>query len=256
MARDRWLSSLNKLDSLREKIDCCFAFVFEEPFTVEASVPYMDLGPVVIHKKRNDQRFNWWPDRNEVMTLKTADYYLMTDDDCRFGGPTPLGYTSSQRYYDGVLYMEENVDCGAVIMLPFLGGSPSGHKIMVADRELFALGSGLILRKLSGFDYSHSTFNRPGALDEPAAVFSRIERGYYAARTFNTPTSRPPTKKVQPGSAHPAYDDDFINTEGIGKQIRDRYQDPDWHHNARRIPKGCVTSYREQCRVLGFEPKY
>ena len=256
MAKERWLSSVHKLDPLRAKIDTCFSFVFEEPFSAAEAVPYTALGATKIVKKRNAKRFNWWPDRNEVMKQSPADIYLMTDDDCRFGGPTTSGYTSWKRYHDAILYMEKNPSCGAVCMLPFLGGAPSGKKILIAEDDLFALGSGLLLRRLPDLDYSHKVFDIPGALDESGAVFSRIERGYYTAKTFNTPTFRPPTKKVEPGAKHPGYDDDYINTKGLGSVIRKRYDDPTWHHNARRIPHGCLASYHIQCKLRGFKPRY
>ena len=256
MARERWLSSIGKLDPLLRKVNTDFAFVFEEPFTAEDAVPYTTLGSVKIEKKRNAKRYNWWPDRNNVMRAIKADYYLMTDDDCRFGGPTPQGYTSWKRYYDAIQYMDKHPDCGVVCCLPFLGGTPFGNRILVSERDLFALGSGLLLRRLPDLDYSHKVFDIPGALDESGAVFSRIERGYYVAKTYNTPTKRPPTKRVEPGAAHPGYDDDYINTKGIGNAIRKRYNDPDWHHNARRIPTGCLESYHIQCKLQGFKPRY
>jgi len=256
MARERWLSSIHKLDPLREKIDTVFSFVLQEPFTEEDAVPYKALGATKLVKKSTAKRFNWWPNRNEVVKAHKADFYLMTDDDHRFGGPTPSGYTSWERYYDAIMYMEENPDCGAVCLLPFLGGTPSGKKILIAEKDLFALGSGLLLRRLPDLDYSHKVFDIPGALDESGAVFSRIECGYYTAKTFNTPTICPPTKRVEPGAAHPSYDDNYINSKGIGGLIRKRYNDPTWHHNARRIPIGCLASYHTQCELRGFKPRY
>lgn len=256
VAKNRWLASVNKLDDLLYHIPCGFSFIFEEPFKSEDAKPYEKLGPVQIVKKRKAKIFNWWPDRNGVIAQQKAKYYLMTDDDCRFGGPTPKWYESWKRYYDAVKHLDQNKDCGGVICLPFLGGSPFGHDIMLAERELFALGSGLILRKIPGMDYSLEAFNKPGALDEPAACFSRIERGYYISRTFNTPTSRPPTKRVEKKSAHAAYDDDYINTRGIGSVIRSRYNDPSWHHNSRRIPSGCLSDYHISCTLNKWKPKY
>lgn len=248
IAYDRWLASIGKLDPLVKKISAKFAFVFEEPFTPKLAEPFRELGPVRIKKKRSAKIFNWWPDRNEVCAMaKDAQYWLMTDDDCRFGGPTPSGYESWRRYWDAVKYLDKHPDCGGVICLPFLGGTPTGAKIMPAHRELFALGSGLLLRNVRkdhGFYYSMKVFDLPGALDEPAACFSRIEKGYYIARTFNTPTARPPTKRVQPGpEAHPTYNSDMINSIGIGGVIRKRYRDPDWDHNLRRIPNGCLEMH-------------
>jgi len=134
MARERWLSSIHKLDPLREKIDTVFSFVLQEPFTEEDAVPYKALGATKLVKKSTAKRFNWWPNRNEVVKAHKADFYLMTDDDHRFGGPTPSGYTSWERYYDAIMYMEENPDCGAVCLLPFLGGTPSGKKILIAEK--------------------------------------------------------------------------------------------------------------------------
>jgi hypothetical protein len=245
MAYERWLNSVHKLDKLLDRVPTSFSFVFEEPFTQELALPFQKLGRVVLKKKRKDKIFNWWPDRNEVCrNAAGAQYWLMTDDDCRFGGPTPLGYESWRRYHDAIKYLDAHPSCGGVICLPFLGGSASGSKIMVAHRELFALGSGLLLRNVSkqhSFFYSMKVFDRAGALDEPAACFSRIEKGYYIARTFNTPTARPPTKRVQPGpEAHPTYNSDMINSVGIGSVIRNRYDDHTWDHNTRRIPHGCL----------------
>jgi hypothetical protein len=256
MARKRWLASIDKLNPLQKKVGTYFTFIFEKPFSEDDAIPYLEFGYVELREKRHAKRFNWWPDRNEVIKMATADYYLMTDDDCRFGGTTPTGYSSWKRYYDAIRYMDRHPDCGAVCLLPFLGGTPFGEKIMVADRDMYALGAGLLLRRLPELDYSIEEFNRPGALDEPAAIFSRIERGYYCAKTYNTPTIRPPTKRVEPGANHPAYDDDFINNKGIGRVIRDRYDDPKWHINTRRIPKGCLESYFIHCKLRGIKPKH
>jgi hypothetical protein len=243
-AHERWLASVHKLNKLRDKVDTSFSFVFEAPFTQALALPFQKLGRVTLKPKSKAPIYNWWPNRNQACAnAPDAEYWLMTDDDFRFGGPTPLGYESWRRYYDAIKYLDANPSCGGVCCLPFLGGSASGSKIMVAHRELFALSRGLLLRNVGNFLYSLNVFNLPGALDEPAACFSRIELGYYFARTFNTPTVLPPTHKVQPGNTHPAYNSDTINTVGIGSVIRKRYNDPDWDHNTRRIPIGCLEMH-------------
>src|SRR5262245_21079858 len=138
MAAERWLQSVSKLKPLHKHFTVGYSFVVEEPFTDVKE--YKKLGKVTTVKKRNAIRFNWWPDRNKACEQIDAKYWLMTDDDCQFGGPTPLGYESWKRYADGIMYMEAHPDCGAVLCLPFLGGSVAKEAIMLANHDLFALG--------------------------------------------------------------------------------------------------------------------
>jgi hypothetical protein len=255
MARERWLASVGKLSPLLQKVDTAFSFVLDAPFTATDALPYTALGATQIVRSGKGM-FNWWPNRTKTIQAVKADYYLMTDDDCRFGDKTPSGFSSWQRYLDAIKYMEKNPDCGVVCMSSFFGGTPFGRKIITKDNILFASACGLLLRNIPELDYSHNAFNQAGALEDVAAVFSRIERGYYAAKTFNTPTAKPPSKRIEPGAPNRGYDDNYVYVDGLGKIIRDRYNDPKWHNDERRIPAGCLESYHIQCRLRGTNPVY
>jgi hypothetical protein len=241
--RSRWLATLPKLDRLRDRFDVGFSFQLQWPITHDLVKELEKLGPVDLHPPHPGSPFNWYPYREAACENVDAEYYLSTDDDFKFGGTTPSGWSCADRYIDAIEWMDRHPSFGALAMKSFLGGASFGRDVVPAQREIFSMGSGILLRHIgTPWRFADPIFNVAGALDDLASVYSRIERGSFAARTFNVPVSRLPTKKVKRGSVHEAYDEDWIYKYGLGRTIRERYNDPSWTFDSWKLPKGLVNA--------------
>jgi len=235
--RDNWLSTLKALDKFRDKIDTGFSFVVQEPVSESLIRELQKLGPVV-HKKKMSP-FNWVETKNEACRNVDAKYWLNTDDDFKFDGMNTTGdWTTAERYMDAVIYLDDHPKCGYVMMNGFFGGHAFGKEIRLAKTGMWALRCGAFLRNVTKeWTYARPELNRPGALDETAAVYSRIEEGYFPARGFNTPVYNGRTKRIQDNHDRIEYNNAYIYSKGIGAAIREYYDEPNWRYETKKLPQ-------------------
>lgn len=195
------------------------------------------------------------PQKMALMREQTAelggedfDLYLNIDDDFKFSPGTPTQRKSSGlKYLDCIDYMAVNDRCGAINVKSFLGGKPWGEKIAPHFDDMFATNRGLFLRKIPGMLFtSQAALGIIGGLEETIAVYSRIEQGYYPAKQMNNPT-------IHITGDHEKYKErtsNMHNEELIENQsgafIRERWIDPDWKYDKRRVPKLAREKYKAE----------
>lgn len=256
--KDTWLKGLGALDRLRNEYDVVFSFQFQEPFSSSVVKECEKLGIVVMNHKYPGNIFNWIPYREASLQAIECDFAIVTDDDYKFSDSVPSGYTSSGRYIDAISYLEGNPECGCVLVKPFFGGAAQGTRIDRCYHDICSNQVGNVFRILHEIDwkYCDPIFNIPGALEDLTPTYSRLEQGYWIAKMFNCPTSHGKTKHLEYGSPHPAYDEFFVNNEGIGNLIRNRYNDPNWTTHQKRIPQGMLSFYLKACEIKNHKPKY
>ncbi|QIG71368.1 hypothetical protein EVB94_261 [Rhizobium phage RHph_TM40] len=260
ISSERWIGTIGKLSKLSEYHDMTYSILLQPPFTVEdcdkvRSRVVEALGPknqvVVEHFINPPGPFNFRTARNQAMLnvpyLNTFDYVLITDDDFKFSGPTPKGYDSWERYHQAIKYLDENRRCGGVLIKGMFGSPPvdkGGNEVSKVHDEYYSTNRGILHRNVMKYDnvdwiYSNECFDYPSALEDAAACFSRIELGYYYARIWKSPTTPLPVKQT---CADDIPDDNIysrhmVNEVGIGKAIRERYDDPTWEVDQKRMPK-------------------
>ena len=237
--RTHWLSTLKALNKFRDHIDVGFSFVLEEPISLAFAKEMGRLGHVSYKRKIGAPVFNWIAEKDEACRNIEAKYWLNTDDDFLFDGiNTTGGWKTWERYRDAVQYLDCNPKCGYVMMDGFMGGHAFKEQIRYVKSAMFSIARGSFLRNLhKEWCYARPELNRPGALDETTSVYSRLEEGYYAARGFNTPVHKVPTKRLGDNHSKIEYDNAYIYTKGIGAAIRKHYDEPDWRYETKKLPR-------------------
>lgn len=234
--------SLIHLKSLLHYCDVEFSFIFQRPWSneeVKRAKKYL------INKgfrfKMNAATAKKEPSmtylRNKgIINSPDADYYMMIDDNHRFGSGTPkYPFDSGIRYSQCLKYMEHFPACGFVMCEGSLGGSVQKLEISSTPVGLFATTRGLILRNIDVYKIFKNTFHLIGGLEESIACYHIIENGYFPAKQFNNPT--------YPVNNHGIDNNSIIHNQEIwnnncAKYIRNRYQDQDWNYQKRKLPKG------------------
>jgi len=172
-----------------------------------------------------------------------CDFYLFIDDDFKLSpGTKKFPYNSGQRYAQSLDYLNRHPRCGAINTKSFLGGHQWGLKIAPSPNkmdDMYATNRGLFLRNMRDYDFTLSPLSMHdlrGDLEESATVFSRIELGFYTAKQMNNPTIHLTGKLSK-------YDNDPLNmhnfrviNENVRKWIRERYNDPEWEYEQKRLP--------------------
>lgn len=178
------------------------------------------------------------------------DYIYMIDDDSTFKSGTPsANYSSGDRYYDAVKYMEANPDCGMVWMKPFLGGANMGRKIVPFLNGLYSTSRGIIIRNQK-YPLVHPKWMYPGAGNDTSIAFTGFLHGYYSAKALNTPTHRPPSKKgfIRPGASTKYYTDSpsyNFNEMKDGTFIGEFRKEYGPYNVGGKLPPKLLAEYRE-----------
>jgi hypothetical protein len=237
--RSHWLRTLKALNKFRDKVDIGFSFVLEEPISLTLVKEMERLGNVSYKKKIGAPVFNWIDEKDEACRNIDAEYWLNTDDDFLFDGVNTTGnWTTAKRYMDAVVYLDNHPECGYVMMDGFMGGHAFGKEIRQIKSAMFSIARGSFLRNVSKkWTYARPELNRAGALDETSSVYSRLEEGYFAARGFNTPVHKTPTKRLGYNHTKIEYDNNWVYKKGIGAAIRKHYDEPDWKYEAKKLPR-------------------
>jgi len=250
MIQDRWLDGAEEIARLAKKVDVSVCGLLESPAVImhKAIVDVIPKARVEV-KKAGKGVFNFCEWREDVCRMdEKADLFLMTDDDMRFVSVTNSGYNWHSRVFDCIKYMTKHDKCGFICMKNFLGGSPSGKRVMEFwEKPIYEHGAGLLLRNMHhrNFIYSKKELARPGALDETAACYSRIEEGYFPAKTFNVPTAKLASKRINGENVPDYYKASYLNKQDIAGAIRSRYEDPEWDYNQRRLPPKLIEMYKD-----------
>lgn len=210
----------------------------------------------------------WWTKPIKIIKMREqcallapeCKYYLFIDDDFKLSpGTKKFKFTSGQRYLQSLDYLERWPRCGLINTKSFLGGHKWGLKIGPTKHDMYATNRGLFLRSMKkhGFLLSpEGMHDLRGDLEESALAFARIELGYFPAKQMNNPTIHLTGKLDQ-------YDDDPLNmhnykviNENVGKWIRERYDDPDWEYEQKRLPGDLFTKYLAAGGIDITEKKY
>jgi len=171
-----------------------------------------------------------------IINSPGADFYMLIDDNHKFGSGTPkYSIDSGIRYSQCLIYMNHFPRCGFVMCEGSLGGSVQKLEISSTPVGLFATTRGLILRNIGAYKIFGNTSHLIGGLEESIACYHIIEKGFFPAKQFNNPT--------YPVNNHGVDNNSIIHNEKIwndncAKYIRNRYQDQNWDYQKRKWPKG------------------
>lgn len=173
--------------------------------------------------------------RAMAMAQSDADVFLMLDDDHQFV-PKSARWPSSQRYYaECVRYMETYPEVGSIMTSGFFGGAAWKDKfVRNPDNGCVALQTGLFIRNIPNLITGDELW-LVGLLDESLYIYKAIEMGYTHVKRFYCPTKKDPSKRI--GCGLPTYDKAVIQ-DNIGGYIQKRYNDPNWHHESKKYPRG------------------
>ncbi len=176
--------------------------------------------------------------RNQAIQFDThLDYYMFQDDNTMFSsGTTKYPRSSGERFNEVIQYLEDNPKCGVVMCEGSLGGAQRGYEIQPYPGGLIATTRGLFFRN-TGKIYPSGMWKLAGGMEESIAAFYAIEKGYYIAKQFNNPTRcmhRHKPNESAPGSIH----DPDVTDANVVAYIRERWNDPTWTHESRRLPRG------------------
>lgn len=178
----------------------------------------------------------------------TCDFYICADDDMKFNEGT------AGRYGQVLEYMEMNRRCGFVMAMGHLGGYRFGEDILETNEMIWWTNRGLFLRRLLEVSWLFAPWDALyclGTLEETYAVYSRLELGYYGAKSFNFPVvhratsvnSKDAFNKV--ASKKRRYDPevDLHNPkfDCLLKHIQQRWDDPRWIYSNKSLPRGLAA---------------
>lgn len=234
--------SLIHLKSLLNFCEVEFSFIFQRPWDNESVIEaheYLFQNGFIF--KMNTATAKNKPSmcnlRNiGIINSPNADFYMMIDDNHRFGSGTPkYPIDSGIRYSQCLYYMKGFPNCGFIMCEGSLGGSVQKLEISSTPVGFFATARGLILRNIGAYKIFGNTSHLLGGLEESIACYHIIEEGFFSAKQFNNPT--------YPANNHGVDNNSFIHNQEIwnqncAKYIRSRYQDQDWDYQKRKLPKG------------------
>lgn len=171
----------------------------------------------------------------------TYDIYVCADDDMRFGK------NSAESYLKILNYMRDNPKCGAVMAMGYLGGYHNKGNIVQAVEAMWWTNRGLFLRNLPEVPWlfcEHDVLKYAGTLEETYSVYCRFTKGYTGAKLFNVDTYHRATTidetfdKYSKRKNRYSQDIDLHNPKysGIKDAIREKWGDPKWEFNQKRLP--------------------
>ena len=136
------------------------------------------VGPVSFRRLRYDS----------AVLFPDADIFVEIDDDFKFSKDAGIHYATA------IKYMEMYPGCGYLQCKGYLGGYKFVRKIVPTIVNYWATNRGLFLRNMMKEKRfllypDANVLSICGGLDEPLAVFYRMELGYYGAKMFNLPVS-------------------------------------------------------------------
>ena len=116
-----------------------------------------------------------------------------------------------------------------------LGGSVQKREISSTKVGLFATTRGLILRNIGLGKIVRGTKHLLGGLEESIFCYHLIEEGYYPAKQFNNPTLNKNYSGVNKEGSF--IHDEKVWDKNCAGYIRDRYDDPNWDYQKKRLPR-------------------
>ncbi len=176
-----------------------------------------------------------------------CDVYLSIDDDFKFVSKTDMfPYSSGERYMQSLDYFDKFPDCGIINTKGFLGGYRQGLMIQPVDKDMFATNRGMFLRNMREHGFllaPKGALDLRGGLEETLLAYTRIERGYFAAKQMNNPTIHVTGTLEKYGDDPSGIHNLKVMDENVVKWIQNKYDDPEWYYQSRRYPDNLKRSY-------------
>jgi len=181
--------------------------------------------------------------------IEPGDIIFNLDDDFEFsGGTLKYHWSSGDHYSDVIEYMFDNPRCGSVMCTGHLGGTGKERTIYPRVHDLWATNRGLFLLRIPEMKLPLVptwSLRMRGTMEETAMVYSRIAEGLYPAKTMNCPTIH----RNAGNASRDAHDDPLHYIEyqylHTTKYIREKWDQPDWDYEKRRLPQGLIKEYLE-----------
>lgn len=188
--------------------------------------------------------------------MPDADAYICADDDMIFRTG------SNERYWRCADYLTDNEACGAIMCMGALGGHAKGTKIHPSPEGAgwWWTNRGLFLRRIARTAWLFcppDAHDMPGGYEECYAVYSRINRGYYPAKTYTVPVTHFSiaadnmqnflATRHKKGERYPVEEDIHNpSNQPILNLIRRKWDDPTWTMQAKRLPFGLKRNLSER----------
>lgn len=236
-------SSLEHIECMLDFCDVEIAFVFQKPWNrnnIElATDNLINKGFTV---QIGFDKASYCPSmtsfRNQSFMISSdADFYIVADCNFEFSyGTKQYPYSSGERYIECLRYLNYFQKCGFVMCEGSLGGSVQKTEISSTKTGLFATTRGIVVRNIGWEKLFKDTTHLIGGLEESVLCYHLIEEGFYPAKQFNNPTRHKAKKKADENLS--GIHDTNIWANNCGKYICERYNDPDWNHHKKKLPKG------------------
>ena len=256
-------NSIEHLTPMLKQADVCFLFNFQPPWTktkisvVEEDFAEMGMGMKYVFSRPKGPIVSTYKLRHDAAALwPEADFWMYCDDNLRFqehGTPQyPEG--SAERYLQVLDYFATFPKCGVVMCEGSLGGAHARYQIRPTRNGLIATQNGLFYRNTTGGKlHPGAEYKILGGMGETAPAFRLMSEGMFIAKQFNNPT-RHLNRHYFSDTDKP--DNHVTNYEKVIKPnaeryIRELYEDPEWTHEGRYIPKKVWTLYKAAGGEMG-----
>jgi hypothetical protein len=177
-----------------------------------------------------------------------ADVIFVGDDDFKFEEG------SSEVINECCVYLEENPDCGAILLGANFGEEGKSHRdeIYITNKGHLNTNRGILVR--NRLDIMDNRFHALGALEDSIISFTCLLDGYYIARRLHVPIEHVVERNTLRSDHHNInYDLDFIKNRGIWNKVTEILGE--WEEQS--IWPGMIwKEYRRACMVNGRIPKY
>lgn len=192
-----------------------------------------------------------WLRESACQLFPDAKYYLITDDDMKFGsGTLKYNIPAGQRYLECLDYIGRFENCCGVMCKGFLGGYIQQLKIKPTWHCVYSIDKGMFLRNgmpILGYHISPpETWKLYGGYAEKPSSFGWISKGYWFAKQMNVPIIHRPEKKTYKKSKRSMHSLKVV-TDNVGKYLEKVY----------KIPFSSLdfSDYNTYMKVFGRVPK-